>query len=61
MPGLSGGMAMDPTSNVAYVSGTPATTHSDGAVPDERSRASRGTSIHVLSYDKAPARRSASG
>jgi DNA-binding beta-propeller fold protein YncE len=50
MPGLSGGMAMDPTRNVAYVSGTPATTHADGAVSDDVPGKS-GDVIHVFTYD----------
>ena len=52
MPGLSGGIAMDPTRNLAYVSGTPATGHSDGAVgpgvPGQN-----GDVIHVLSYNRS--------
>ncbi len=51
MPGLSGGMAMDPTNNLAYVSGTPATEHSDGAVPDSVP-GKEGDVIHVFSYNR---------
>ena len=51
MPGLSGGMAMDPTRRLAYVSGTPATSHSDGAVPD-RIPGQDGDVIHVLKYNR---------
>jgi DNA-binding beta-propeller fold protein YncE len=50
MPGLSGGMAMDPTRHVAYVSGTPATTHSDGAVPDSVP-GREGDVIHTFTYN----------
>ncbi len=51
MPGLSGGMAMDPNENVAYVSGTPEATHDDGEVGDDVP-GTDGDVIHVLSYDK---------
>ncbi len=51
MPGLSGGMAMDPTRNVAYVSGTPATDHADGAVPDSVP-GKEGDVIHTFRYKR---------
>ncbi len=51
MPGLSGGMAMDPTRNVAYVSGIPATDHQDGAVPDSVP-GKQGDVIHTFTYNK---------
>lgn len=51
MPGLSGGMAMDPTRNLAYVSGTPATEHEDGDVPDSVP-GKEGDVIHVLHYKR---------
>lgn len=50
MPGLSGGMAMDPTRNAAYVSGTPATDHADGAVPDSVP-GKQGDVIHTFTYN----------
>lgn len=50
MPGLSGGMAMDPTTNVAYVSGIPEGTSSDGEVADDVP-GQDGDVVHVFSFD----------
>ena len=51
MPGLSGGVAVDPDGGTVYVSGTPASSHDDGAVP-EGTPGMDGDVIHVLGYGR---------
>src|SRR3954468_17495508 len=48
LPGASGGIAMDPSSNTAYVSGVPDSEHKDAALPNAPGRA--GDVIHVYTY-----------
>src|SRR4051812_18092255 len=48
LPGASGGIAMDPSSNTAYVSGVPDSEHKDAAIPGAPGR--EGDVIHVFSY-----------
>ena len=48
LPGASGGIAMDPSSNTAYVSGVPDSGHKDAALPGAPGR--EGDVIHVFSY-----------
>ncbi|HYX10340.1 MAG TPA: hypothetical protein VE817_00070, partial [Candidatus Acidoferrum sp.] len=50
MPGLSGGIAMDPRRNVAYVSGLADSTHADEQVPASIP-GRRGDVIQVLRYN----------
>ena len=49
MPGLSGGIAMDPTRNLVYVSGLPASPHKDEA-PPAHVPGQQGDVIHVFRY-----------
>ncbi|MDX6637531.1 MAG: hypothetical protein QOJ01_1042, partial [Solirubrobacterales bacterium] len=49
MPGLSGGIAMDPTRNRVYVSGLPASPHTD-ETPPPGVPGQQGDVIHVLRY-----------
>ncbi len=49
MPGLSGGIVMDPTRNRAYVSGLPASPHAD-ETPPPSVPGQQGDVIHVLRY-----------
>ncbi len=49
MPGLSGGIAMDPTSNTAYVAGLPDSSHADEKTPP-RVPGKEGDVIHVFKY-----------
>jgi DNA-binding beta-propeller fold protein YncE len=48
LPGASGGIAMDPASNTAYVSGVPDSEHKDEALPGAQGR--EGDVIHVFRY-----------
>jgi DNA-binding beta-propeller fold protein YncE/phospholipase C len=48
LPGASGGIAMDPSSNTAYVSGLPDSDHKDEAVPNAPGR--QGDVVHVFTY-----------
>jgi DNA-binding beta-propeller fold protein YncE len=50
MPGLSGGIVMDPSRNTAYVSGLAESSHADEAVP-AGVPGTEGDVIHVLTYD----------
>ena len=50
MPGLSGGIAMDPSSNTAYVSGIAESDDSELEVPDSVP-GQQGDVIHVLKFD----------
>jgi YVTN family beta-propeller protein len=49
MPGLSGGIAMDPSSNTAYVSGLPNSSHAGERAPDSVP-GQQGDVIHVFTY-----------
>ncbi len=60
MPGLSGGIVMDPTRRVAYVSGLRASPHTDEK-PPARVPGQQGDVIQVLSYSKKSGRVSYSG
>jgi DNA-binding beta-propeller fold protein YncE len=55
MPGVSGGIAMDPSSNTAYVSGVAESDDSELSVPDSVP-GQQGDVIHVFSYDSATGR-----
>jgi DNA-binding beta-propeller fold protein YncE len=50
LPGASGGIAMDPSSNTAYVSGLPDSGHKDQATPPG-TPGREGDVIHVYKYD----------
>jgi DNA-binding beta-propeller fold protein YncE len=50
LPGASGGIAMDPSSPVAYVSGVPDSTHKDQASPSG-TPGTGGDVVHVFRYD----------
>ena len=60
MPGLSGGIVMDPTRNVAYVSGLRASPHTDEK-PPARVPGQQGDVIQVLSYSRQSGRARYSG
>ena len=60
MPGLSGGMAMSPTADVAYVSGTPASSDDDAKVAADVP-GQQGDVIHEFSYDPASGQASRAG
>jgi YVTN family beta-propeller protein len=55
MPGLSGGIAMDEDSPIAYVSGTPESSHEDQKVGDNVP-GQEGDVIHVFRYSKRSGR-----
>src|SRR4051795_6283744 len=52
LPGASGGIAMDPTAPLAYVSGVADSGHKDQASPDG-TPGKAGDAIHVFRYDVA--------
>src|SRR5439155_15994575 len=60
MPGLSGGIVMDPTRSIAYVSGVADSNHTDEQVP-ARIPGRGGDVVQVLHYDRHTGKASREG